>query len=60
MKSSFFWDKASLIQARPRYEDEGRLEVLEEIFGENTLKESNKPFLSLSYDIEKRIHVIHD
>ena len=60
MKSSFFWDKASLIQARPRYEDEGRLEVLQEIFGENTLKQSNKPFLSLSYDIEKRIHVIHD
>ena len=24
MKSSFFWDKASLIQARPRYENEGR------------------------------------
>ena len=46
MKSSFFWDKASLVQARPRYEDEGRLAVLEEIFGENTLKESNKPFLS--------------
>ena len=34
MQSSFFWDKASLIQARPRYEDEGRLEVLQEIFGE--------------------------
>tara|TARA_B100000945_G_scaffold195973_1_gene157562 strand:- start:174 stop:839 length:666 start_codon:yes stop_codon:yes gene_type:complete len=60
MQSSFFWDKASLIQARPRYENEGRIEVLKEIFGQNTLKESNKPFLSLSYDIEKRIHVIHN
>ena len=60
MQSSFFWDKASLVQARPRYENEGRIEVLKEIFGNNTLKESNKPFLSLSYDIEKRIHVIHN
>ena len=32
MKSSFFWDKASLIQARPRYENEGRMDVLNEIF----------------------------
>ena len=60
MKSSFFWDKASLVQARPRYENEGRIKVLKEVFGQNTLKESNKPFLSLSYDIEKRIHVIHN
>ena len=60
MKSSFFWDKASLIQARPRYENAGRLEVLREIFGENTLDQSNKPFLSLCYDIEKRCHVIHN
>ena len=27
MKSSFFWDKASLIQARPRYENKGRMEL---------------------------------
>tara|TARA_B100001029_G_C15061147_1_gene458592 strand:+ start:2972 stop:3895 length:924 start_codon:yes stop_codon:yes gene_type:complete len=60
MQSSFFWDKASLVQARPRYENEGRIKVLKEVFGQNTLKESNKPFLSLSYDIEKRIHVIHN
>ena len=60
MRTSFFWDKASLIQARPRYESEGRLEVLKEIFGESTLRESNKPFLSLCYNIETREHVIHD
>ena len=60
MKTSFFWDKASLIQARPRYESEGRIEVLKEIFGKNTIAESNKPFLSLAYDIEKRKHVVFD
>ena len=60
MTSSFFWDKASLFQARPRYESEGRIAVLNEIFGESTLKDSIKPFLSLSYNIETRQHVIHD
>ena len=60
MKSSFFWDKASLIQARPRYESEGRAELLNQIFKSNTLKESNKPFLCYAYDIEKRTHVIFD
>jgi len=60
MTSSFFWDKASLFQARPRYESEGRIEVLNEIFGKSTLKDSIKPFLSLSYNIETRQHAIHD
>tara|TARA_B100000902_G_C27257065_1_gene888463 strand:+ start:47 stop:970 length:924 start_codon:yes stop_codon:yes gene_type:complete len=60
MKTSFFWDKASLIQARPRYESEGRIKVLEEIFGQNTLQSSSKPFLAFAYDIEKRIHTVFD
>ena len=60
MKSSFFWDKASLIQARPRYESEGRPKLLNQIFKSNTLKESNKPFLCYAYDIEKRTHVVFD
>ena len=47
MRSSFFWDKASLIQARPRYESDGRLKLLDEIFKSNTLQQSNKPFFSL-------------
>ena len=38
MKTSFFWDKASLIQARPRYETEGRVEVLKEIFSSHLLE----------------------
>lgn len=60
MKSSFFWDKASLIQARPRYESEGRLKMLEEVFNTSTLKDSNKPFLCYAYDIENRTHKIFD
>ena len=59
MQTSFFWDKASLIQARPRYESEGRIKVLHEIFSKDTLGISNKPLVTLCYDIEKRIHVIH-
>ncbi len=60
MKSSFFWDKASLVQARPRYENEGKAEVLDEIFKSNTLSQSKKPFLCYAYDIEKRNHVVFD
>ena len=59
MDSSFFWDQASLIQARPRYETKGRLQVLNEIFVNQTLGNSNKPIVTLCYDIEKRKHVIH-
>ena len=59
METSFFWDQASLIQARPRYETKGRLKLLNEIFGKKTLGESKKPIVTLCYDIEKRKHVIH-
>ena len=59
METSFFWDQASLIQARPRYETKGRVKVLNEIFGKKTLGESKKPILTLCYDIENRKHVIH-
>ena len=59
MKTSFFWDTASLIQARPRYETEGRVEVLNEIFSSDSLSDVQKPLVTLCYDIEKRSHVIH-
>lgn len=59
METSFFWDQASLIQARPRYETKGRVKVLKEIFGNRTLGESRKPIVTLCYDIEKRKHIIH-
>ena len=59
MKTSFFWDKASLIQARPRYENEGRVEVLSEIFMDDKLGDSQKPLVTLCYDIEQREHIIH-
>lgn len=59
MKTSFFWDKASLIQARPRYETEGRVEVLKEIFSSGLLGDVKKPLVTLAYDIENRAHAIH-
>ena len=59
METSFFWDQASLIQARPRYESKGRVKVLKEIFGDKIIGDSLKPLLTLCYDIEKRIHVVH-
>jgi patatin-like phospholipase/acyl hydrolase len=59
METSFFWDQASLIQARPRYESKGRVKVLEEIFGNKILGDSLKPLLTLCYDVEKRKHIVH-
>ena len=59
METSFFWDQASLIQARPRYETKGRVKVLKEIFGNATLGDSKKPIVTLCYDIEKRSHIVH-
>lgn len=59
MHTSFFWDRASLIQARPRYESKGRIDLLNEIFSNSTLGESYKPVVTLCYDIEKRNHVIY-
>lgn len=59
MQTSFFWDQASLIQARPRYESKGRIDLLTEIFGDKELGDSTKPLLTLCYDVEKRSHVIH-
>ena len=60
MQTSFFWDKASLVQARPRYESEGRIKLFNEIFGDKKIGESTKPLLTISYDIEKREHVFHN
>ena len=60
MKTSYFWDPASLIQARPRYDSKGKLEVLDEIFKDTTLGASKKPIISLCYNIEQRHHVVHN
>ena len=59
METSFFWDQASLIQARPRYENSGRIEVLKELFKNKNISNVKKPLITLCYDIEKREHVIH-
>ena len=60
MKSTFFWAKASLIDARPRYESDGIIDVLNEIFKDSTLDKSKKPFLCYAYDIENRTHSVFD
>ena len=57
--SNFFWDKASIIQARPKYENAGRIEVLKKIFYDKSLGESKKPVLTLAYDVEKRSYATH-
>lgn len=59
MKSSSFWDPASLIQARPRYDSKAKLDVLQEIFGKEKIGSLPKPLLTLSYDLQKRNHVMH-
>ena len=57
--SNFFWDKASIIQARPKYENTGRIEVLKKIFYDKSMGESPKPVMTLAYDVENRSYVIH-
>lgn len=59
METSFFWDQASLIQARPRYENKGRIELLKDLFENKNISSTKKPLITLCYDIEKREHVIH-
>ena len=59
MQTSFFWDQASLIQARPRYENKGRIELLKDLFENKNISSTKKPLITLCYDIEKREHVIH-
>ena len=43
VSKTFFWDQASLIQARPRYETKGRVEILKELFKNKNLSDSHKP-----------------
>lgn len=59
MQTSFFWDQASLIQARPRYENKGRIKLLKDLFENKNISSTKKPLITLSYDIEKREHIIH-
>jgi len=57
--SNFFWDKASIIQARPKYENSGRIEVLKKIFYDKSIGESIKPVVTLAYDVENRSYAVH-
>ena len=45
--SNFFWDKASIIQARPKYENTGRIEVLKKIFYDKSNSVSNIGYTGL-------------
>ena len=54
-----FWDRYSIIQSRPKYDNLSKIEVLEEIFGDMHISESIKPVLSLTYNLEQRSPEIH-
>ena len=52
--SKSFWDNASFLQTKPKYDSKGKEKVLSEYFGEQTLGESKNPMGVLTYDIESR------
>ena len=51
--SKSFWDNASFLQTKPKYDSKGKEKVLSEYFGEQTLGES-KTHGGFTYDIESR------
>tara|TARA_B100000927_G_scaffold190648_1_gene153704 strand:+ start:860 stop:1789 length:930 start_codon:yes stop_codon:yes gene_type:complete len=52
--SKSFWDNASFLQTKPKYDSKGKEKVLSEYFGEQKLGESKNPLGVLTYDIESR------
>ena len=52
--SKSFWDNASFLQTKPKYDNKGKDKVLIEYFGEQKLGESKNPMGVLTYDIESR------
>ena len=52
--SKSFWDNASFLQTKPKYDNKGKDKVLIEYFGEQKLGESKNPMGVLTYDIELR------
>ena len=52
--SKSFWDNASFLQTKPKYDSKGKEKVLSEYFGEQKLGESKNPMGVLTYDIESR------
>lgn len=52
--SKSFWDNASFLQTKPKYDGKGKRELLLEYFKDQSLGEAKKPVAVLAYDVEKR------
>jgi patatin-like phospholipase/acyl hydrolase len=52
--SKSFWDNATVFQTKPKYNGEGKHNVLNKYFGEKLLSASAKPVVVTAYDVEKR------
>ena len=53
--SKSFWNNASFLQTKPKYDSKGKEKVLSEYFGEQKLGVSKNPIGVLTYDIELRM-----
>jgi len=49
-----FWDNASFLQTKPKYDGKGKRELLLEYFKDQSMGEAKKPVAVLAYDVEKR------
>ena len=52
--SKSFWDNASFLQTKPKYDGKGKREVLLHYFKDQSLGEAKKPVAVLAYDVENR------
>ena len=52
--SKSFWDNASFLQTKPKYDGKGKRELLLGYFQDQSLGEAKKPVAVLAYDIENR------
>ena len=58
MQASSWETKFGLLQANPKYNSDGKREVLKKYFGDTKMSEATKPVVILSYDIETRSPVL--
>lgn len=52
--SKSFWDNASFLQTKPKYDGKGKRELLLQYFHDQSLGEAKKPVAVLAYDVEDR------
>tara|TARA_B100000676_G_scaffold216574_1_gene213229 strand:- start:972 stop:1895 length:924 start_codon:yes stop_codon:yes gene_type:complete len=52
--SKSFWDNASFLQTKPKYDGKGKRDVLLEYFRDQSLGEAKKSVAVLAYDVESR------